>query len=535
MKLSVAFALLGLAATSSAWSPFDKRDNAGLAGPQSLDLTRDISREAELAKRSADGDDDIQLVALRAAVLNTRRKYIAHFDEWEQAQIKRDIDDFENQERGDVFKRQLDSGSSLLTGWGRDVSYSANVAIGTPPQYFDVHMDTGSSDLYVFDQRCAAPGCRNSPTKFFSQQSSTYRDPGIQPKNITFGIGYSAGPFGQDRVAMAGFYVQDQIFMRATDHDDGYLGTNTTGLMGLAWSTLSIAKITPWWQTLASGWRDKEFGFYLARVNPTTLAAATTDRYNSPAWIGGRVTFGGLDQTLYQGQVNYVPLLGQDYWRVPLDAFTVNGRPFVARATDSQNSAIIDTGSTLVIGPQAAVDKMYSAIQGARKMTGQYSGYWQYPCNALTSISFTFGGVEYPIYLGDMTRGSLSSQQGYCIGSIIGQQTRAGSPVQWIVGDVFMKNVYTSFRASPPSVGFARLASNLLPPGNKGQTALGPAPNSLGSNEQPINGASPASGGNSGVGSGSGSGSGSGRNGAGHLEVPITLALAAGGVLAALL
>lgn len=320
--------------------------------------------------------------------------------------------------------------------------------------------------------------------------------------------------------------------MRATDHDDGYLGTNTTGLMGLAWSTLSISKITPWWQTLASGWRDKEFGFYLARVSPASLSAATTDRYNQPAWIGGRVTFGGLDSNLYQGQVNYVPLLGQDYWRVPLDAFTVNGRQFTARTTDSQNSAIIDTGSTLVIGPQAAVDKMYGAIQGASKMTGQYNGYWQYPCNALTSISFTFGGVEYPIYLGDMTRGQLSSRQGYCIGAIIGQQTRTGSPVQWIVGDVFMKNVYTAFRASPPSVGFAQLANNLLPQsGNKGQTAQGPASNSLGTNGVPIGGSGSSSGG----GSGGGTGSGSGRSAAGQLEVPVTLALAAGGVLAAAL
>ena len=32
------------------------------------------------------------------------------------------------------------------------------------------------------------------------------------------------------------------------------------------------------------------------------------------------------------------------------------------------------------------------------------------------------------------------------------------SPIQWIVGASFMKNVYTSFRYNPPAVGFAALS-----------------------------------------------------------------------------
>ena len=31
----------------------------------------------------------------------------------------------------------------------------------------------------------------------------------------------------------------------------------------------------------------------------------------------------------------------------------------------------------------------------------------------------------------------------------------------WIVGDVFLKNVYTVFQGNPPAVGFAQLASGL--------------------------------------------------------------------------
>lgn len=34
------------------------------------------------------------------------------------------------------------------------------------------------------------------------------------------------------------------------------------------------------------------------------------------------------------------------------------------------------------------------------------------------------------------------------------------SPIQWIVGASFMKNVYTSFRYNPSAIGFAALSSN---------------------------------------------------------------------------
>ena len=50
---------------------------------------------------------------------------------------------------------------------------------------------------------------------------------------------------------------------------------------------------------------------------------------------------------------------------------------------------------------------------------------------------------------------------GQCVGSIFvftGPSTGPG----WIIGDTFLKNVYSVFRANPPSVGFAALAPGVL-------------------------------------------------------------------------
>jgi cathepsin D len=48
-----------------------------------------------------------------------------------------------------------------------------------------------------------------------------------------------------------------------------------------------------------------------------------------------------------------------------------------------------------------------------------------------------------------------------CLGSIFTFTSNSNSVgPAWIVGDTFLKNVYTVFRANPASVGFAALASD---------------------------------------------------------------------------
>lgn len=51
-----------------------------------------------------------------------------------------------------------------------------------------------------------------------------------------------------------------------------------------------------------------------------------------------------------------------------------------------------------------------------------------------------------------------------CAGGIFDIGTTIGNAQgvpSWIVGDTFLKNVYTVFQANPPAVGFAQLASGL--------------------------------------------------------------------------
>ena len=67
------------------------------------------------------------------------------------------------------------------------------------------------------------------------------------------------------------------------------------------------------------------------------------------------------------------------------------------------------------------------------------------PCErTLTSALYSFS-------LGETTTGS-----GKCVGALAGQDIGLGSNV-WLLGDSFMKNVYTAFSFDKNAVGFATL------------------------------------------------------------------------------
>ena len=53
--------------------------------------------------------------------------------------------------------------------------------------------------------------------------------------------------------------------------------------------------------------------------------------------------------------------------------------------------------------------------------------------------------------------GETSTGSGKCVGALAGQDLGLGNNV-WLLGDSFMKNVYTAFSFDDDAVGFAELA-----------------------------------------------------------------------------
>ena len=60
-------------------------------------------------------------------------------------------------------------------------------------------------------------------------------------------------------------------------------------------------------------------------------------------------------------------------------------------------STIIDSGTTLMYGPQSQVEAVYKAIKGA-KVFDSSEGYWSFPCDSAPSnVGFSWGGETWTI------------------------------------------------------------------------------------------------------------------------------------------
>ena len=103
----------------------------------------------------------------------------------------------------------------------------------------------------------------------------------------------------------------------------------------------------------------------------------------------------------YEDVVNQPKLerLGTLYWAVALDAMEVNGKAFEFAPSSFEGIpsgkivTVLDTGYTAPPIPPAAVDYIYSSIDGAVL----HQNTWFIPCLGATNLTFVFGYV--PLFL----------------------------------------------------------------------------------------------------------------------------------------
>ncbi|KAJ7281574.1 aspartic peptidase A1 [Mycena rebaudengoi] len=265
-------------------------------------------------------------------------------------------------------------------------------------------LDTGSADLWVAGSTCGT-SCGTVPTF----------DPTKAPD---FSIAYGSAT---ETVQMAGFSVSNQVF----------------------------AVLHPFWETLASGgaWDSPVMSFQLTRfLNQSGTQALE---------VGGTFTMGFVNSTLYTGDIEYidVPTSTNSYWIYLLPGNSVS----VGTGQDAY--AAIDTGTTLVGGPPDQIALIYAQIPGSSPATGRYDGYYQYPCDTTVVVTISFGGKSWTVSPADFHLTRISA--GTCIGAFFSLTTGDSAP-PWILGDTFLKNVYSVFRYDPPSIGFASLSAYSL-------------------------------------------------------------------------
>ncbi|KAI0346661.1 acid protease [Trametopsis cervina] len=312
------------------------------------------------------------------------------------------------------------------------VLWQGAISVGTPAKTYTVQLDTGSSDLFLPGPQCQA-NCQGHKV-YDPSKSSTATD-----RHKSYSLAYGDGSTVQgeqytDTVTIAGLTAQTQTLGAATQYSQGFSPSYfpPDGLLGMGYQSISEYNVPAVFQTL----------FTQNQVSDPIFAFKLTSS-------GAVLTLGGVDNTKYTGSFTYAPVTTKGYWQVTLDGVAVNGNSAV-----SSVQSIIDTGTTLIVGDAKRVKAFYAKIPGSKDASATVgSGYYSFPCSSTPQVSFTYAGRSFAIAPQYFNLGRVSRGSSYCVGGIVA----SGSLPFWIVGDVFLQNVYSSFDMGRNRVGFATL------------------------------------------------------------------------------
>ncbi|GAB5353345.1 hypothetical protein AAMO2058_000029000 [Amorphochlora amoebiformis] len=313
-----------------------------------------------------------------------------------------------------------------------DSQYFGEISIGTPPQMFKVIFDTGSSNLWVPNKD--EGGSYDFHNHYDSSESSTYESDG-RTFSITYGSGSLSGYLSKDDVTLGDIKVHGATFGEATNEPgQAFQMGKFDGIAGMAFDTIAVDQVTPIWYPMVKQFEQQVFAFYFGSEAKGTQS---------------EMVIGGTDPNHYTGEFKYVPLNARTYWQFSLSRISIGSVDHAENFTVSSDlsiDAIADTGTTLIVGPSALMDKINEAVGG--QMSG---GMYFFDCDKVSSmpnINFEMGGHVFPLAPEDY----VIRQQGMCFSGFEGQD----SPRPLIIlGDVFLRKYYTVFDAGNLRLGFA--------------------------------------------------------------------------------
>ncbi|KAL7580152.1 hypothetical protein ACA910_012908 [Epithemia clementina (nom. ined.)] len=337
--------------------------------------------------------------------------------------------------------RRLEKENEIIKDYA-NAQYFGSVSLGNPPQSFMVIFDTGSSNLWV-----PKTGCTHCGNPFFGRKSKydhaksvTYEEDG-KDFEIMYGSGSVSGFFSKETVTLADdLAVKGQRF--AEIEDAGGLGLayalgKFDGILGLGFTSISIDGATTVFENaIKQNVVDLPvFSFYLGDNGP------------------GELTFGGYDSSKFEGELVYVDLLAATYWEIALDSIVAGPYEAAPNADGSPITGIVDSGTSLIVGPKREITKLAMAVGAKPNIAGEYT----VECDKLDDlpdIVFTIAGAEYSI----PARKAVIQAQNTCLFAFMGADFASPGP-QWILGDVFMRQYYTVFNYQDKKVGFAKAVS----------------------------------------------------------------------------
>jgi hypothetical protein len=320
-----------------------------------------------------------------------------------------------------------------------DIAYLCPVEIGTPPQTLLMDFDTGSSDFWVFSTQLPSNVTYGhdvyNPAK---SSSATMLD------GSTWGIGYTDGSSAGgnvylDDVNIGNTNVINMAVGAAQNITGLYIGEYPMGgIVGLANSSINTVQPTA----------QKTFFDHAIAEGLTEPVFTANLKKGAP----GNYNFGYIDDAEYTGDITYVPVnTTGGLWGFTNNGYAVGNDPFVSHSIN----AIVDTGSTLLLLPNAIVHAYYDQVRGSENNSAY--GAMVFPCEAdLPELTLGIGSYKAVVPGSHLNwHNAMVNGDVMCVGGL--QSIGYANDDSAIFGDVFFKSQFVVFSGTTnsPSLGFA--------------------------------------------------------------------------------
>lgn len=347
---------------------------------------------------------------------------------------------------GSAIEINADNGVFLLSSDDNHAAFYLNITIDN--SVLPLLVDTASPYVWVYGENCTSQACVNKQL-FTPNNSST-----IKPES--FALLYSSST-ASGVVADVDLIINEQLAIHdfniglASQVPEMLLDYNISGVIGLP--SDQSASNTSSLQNLVQVLYDQQD---ISEQIFTILLNNGSSNYD------GILTIGVILHDLYQGNISYTPVINneENYWQVEISNVYMDG--FQVEFTDNQQDsyyaisdsrlAIVDSGTTIMTLNRNDAATLHSFFQNSVSDGTNFAIY----CNETLEIDLTIGDLNFTIgpdsYLGQRYPQD-SLYHGYCVSNFQGLNIdREGS---WILGGLFLKNVYSIFDYQQQKIGFA--------------------------------------------------------------------------------
>lgn len=309
---------------------------------------------------------------------------------------------------------------------GGDFAYFVQVEVGSTKQKMYMLLDTGAGTTWVMGSDCTTEPCKIHNT-WDSSTSDTFED-AKENFSVHYGSGSVQGANARDAISLGGIDVT-MLFGIANETSDDFNHFPFDGILGMS-MTKGETDNFPLMLKDSGELESNVFSVYLDR------GSSNENR--------GELVLGGINEKKHTSDISYTKISKDTKdWAIPLDGVGVDDQTTEVKS----KLGYIDSGTSFIFASPEDVEALHKLIPDAASDDGVN---WRVPCDTKERVTFTFSGKSYEVAPEDYI--SATSKSGECRSNIFGQEVVSDG---WLLGDIFLKNVYAVFDMDEERIGMS--------------------------------------------------------------------------------